>query len=297
MRWRGKGTHRNHHPVRVYFCSAPPTQSVFPESRHHVSRYQTIEREIWTGTKKNIPACTVHMGHILPPTLTFVHRWPLLPGVPSLRGKVKSQRMKGLPSKLCEREDTRLVRFWPTISGAVPEGIIRVGCWIDLRNLRVIKLFQSYETDHCVQGCAAVFNNSEVRWWRHWCWGTRCPAHVPTSHEFHWGFNTTAVAKLPVPEAHDMILLLSKLSGRLTWVPQARNLLPRKLWYIQPHWCLQIQNGKGLQQGGEVGRGHSSIPGCSFQSCSSIRRVSYTYQRSTYNLLSVPLRACWEWKK
>ena len=32
-----KGTHRKHHPIRVYFRSTPPTHSVFPGSKTHVS--------------------------------------------------------------------------------------------------------------------------------------------------------------------------------------------------------------------------------------------------------------------
>ena len=52
-------------------------------------------------------------------------------------------RKKGSPSKFCEREDTRLVRFWPIISSAVPEGIICVRGGVNLWS-RALILFQMF---------------------------------------------------------------------------------------------------------------------------------------------------------
>ena len=106
------------------------------------------------------------------------------------------------PSKLCERENARLFRLRPTFGLTVPEGIVGEGSGIDLMS-RELEFVKMLTTDHCVQGCAAVFNNSEVRWWRHWCWGARRPTHVPSSHELCWRFNIATVAELAVPEAQD----------------------------------------------------------------------------------------------
>ena len=37
-----------------------------------------------------------------------------------------------LPSELSERENARLFRLWPTLGLTVPEGIVGVGCGVDL---------------------------------------------------------------------------------------------------------------------------------------------------------------------
>ena len=115
------------------------------------------------------------------------------------------------PSKLCERENARLFRLRPTFGLTVPEGIVGEGSGVDLKSTCRTKIHQN-ETDHCVQGGPTSFNNSEVRWWRHWCWGASRPTHVPAYHELRWGFNIAAVAELAVPEAQDTsgILVVSK---------------------------------------------------------------------------------------
>ena len=51
-----------------------------------------------------------------------------------------------------------------------------------------------------MQGSSAVLNNSQFRWWRHWCGRARSPTHVPTSHELQWRLNIATVAELAVPE-------------------------------------------------------------------------------------------------
>ena len=117
---------------------------------------------------------------------------------------------KCLPSKLCEREDTRLSRFWPTIRGAVPEGIICVRGGVDLKlkehlsgfdNMHPYHGVVSFTTrlihGHCPGVCGICFRPFRGR--------TFFPTHLIPHGMLNRGLHIATVAELTIPDVEVVV--------------------------------------------------------------------------------------------
>ena len=146
------------------------------------------------------------MGHILSPSTTFVYWWPLSPCVPSLRWRVNHKRvLYSLPSKLCEWENTRLARFWPTISGAVPEGIVCVWSGVDLKQYEYLPGFYDMHPYHGVVSCTTRLIHGHcpgvcgvcIRPFRR---RTFFSTHLPPQRKLNGRLHIATMAELTIPE-------------------------------------------------------------------------------------------------
>ena len=112
---------------------------------------------------------------------------------------------KCLPSKLCEREDTRLSRFWPTIRGAVPVSIVCVRGGVNLERIVDLSGFDnmhpyhgvvSFTTrlihGHCPGVCGVCIRPFRRR--------TFFSTHLPPHRKLNGRLHIAAVAELTIPE-------------------------------------------------------------------------------------------------
>ena len=103
----------------------------------------------WGDTINQDFSLTVRRYLYLPAQRTWVIFFPhLLPKSTDWPSTFHLERELGfvpctfLPSKLSERENARPFRLWPTAGLTVPEGIVGVGCGVDLmsRELEVFSM-------------------------------------------------------------------------------------------------------------------------------------------------------------